>query len=93
MQKHELVRTIRLLVCRHYDLNSKHFTSILLESILPILRTKVRVQLIWLFYLPDRIKLQDKKIDNDTIFLDVHDYKNAVEIIKHAKPDFDSLYE
>jgi len=94
VQKHELVRTIRLLVCRHYDLNSKHFTSILLEAILPILRTKARVQLIWLFYLPDRIKLQDKKIDNDTIFLDVHDYKNAVEIIKHAKPDliFDNEY-
>jgi len=57
-----------------------------LENILPILKTKFNVKIIWFFYLPEKI---DDEIINDpnVEVLDIHDFNNGVEVIKKSNPD------
>ncbi len=81
-----LVKELRILVGRHYGLDGKHETSIILDNILPILRTRFKVKLIWFFYMPERVDYGTIK-DPDVEFYDVHDFNNALELIRKAKPD------
>jgi hypothetical protein len=55
----------------------------IIESILPYLEKKYTVELNWFVYTPNKIKLKSKKHK----ILDIHNYSNAVEVIKDTKPD------
>lgn len=62
----------------------KNYNSIFFENLLSISKTKVHIT--WVICQPDKLKLQPSRNPNITI-LDIHDYKNAVEIIQKVKPD------
>jgi hypothetical protein len=56
------------------------------ENLLPILRTRAKVHVVWLVYQADKIQLPVQNKVDETI-LDIHDYDNAVEILQDEKPD------
>lgn len=80
------MRTIRILASIHTIPNNNHVTVFLFNNLLPILRKKVNVKLIWLVYEAEKLKLP-KHIDSDITLVDIHDYDNAVEIMQKVKPD------
>lgn len=80
------MKDLRILIGRHYGLEAKHVTSMMLDSILPILKTKFNVKIIWLFYMSERTVLEIVP-DLNTEILDIHDFNNAVEVLEKAKPD------
>jgi hypothetical protein len=62
------------------------YKTLIFNKILPVLKSRTDVQTIWLVYMPDKITLPQQKDPNITI-LDIHDYKNAVELLKKIQPD------
>lgn len=76
---------IRILIGRHYNFGSEHNTSLTINNILPLLEKKFKVKIIWFFYLPEKMNLIKQK-ENEEI-LDIHDFKNGLEVIQKAKPD------
>lgn len=64
----------------------KTMRTLIFERVLPILRNKTSIDVNWLIYMPDRISSSSKKEVNETI-LDIHDFKNAVQIINKVKPN------
>ncbi len=66
--------------------NSKSFKTLLFENLLPILKEKSNVHLIWVVYQPDKFKNMSQN-DLNVSILDIHDFKNAIDILKTEKPD------
>ena len=62
----------------------KSLKTILFENILLELRKKAEVEMIWLVYLPEKIS---EKKNSDDIILDIHDFDNAVDVVKKVNPD------
>jgi hypothetical protein len=62
-----------------------------LESILSVLKKKIDVQIMWLVYTPEKIKFIQKN-ESDAVILDIHNYKNALEVIEKEKPDLVYAY-
>jgi hypothetical protein len=80
------VKELRILVGRHYGWEGKHETSIILDNVLPVLRNKFKVTIIWFFYMPEKMTDSYKKNSNED-FVDIHDFNNAVEILKKVRPN------
>ena len=80
------MREIKILIGRHYGLEATHVTSLVLDNILPILRTRFKVKIIWFFYLPERVK-EVSISKSDTEIIDIHDFNNALEALEKVKPD------
>ena len=64
----------------------KSYRTLCFERILPYLRSKTDVHITWLVYQPERLKIESQ-IDPHTSILDIHDFKNAVEVVQQVKPD------
>ena len=69
----------------------KSVTTLELENLLPVLRSKTKVQILWLVYTPEKLK-QIQSINSDDMILDIHNYKNALEVIQKEKPDLIYAY-
>lgn len=80
-----MLQILRILAARHFGFDKKNCTTMTIDNILPILEKKFKVKVIWFFYLPE--KNQYTKIDSNLEVEDVHDYNNAVELLKKTKPD------
>jgi len=80
------MQTIKILTSLHTMLNVKSVNTLFFENLLPVLRTRMNVQMIWVVYTPEKIQLTPKK-DPSEVILDIHDFKNAVELIEKEKPD------
>lgn len=80
------MQSIRILIPLHTLPDVKSVTTIFFESLLSALKTKVNVHILWLVYTPDRIDSENRHYLGSTI-LDIHDYQNAVDVIKKEKPD------
>ncbi len=78
--------SLRILTSLHTLPDTKSMMTLFFESILPVLKTKADVHMIWLIYMPEKLNLPIKADQSNTI-LDIHDYENAVEVLKIAKPD------
>jgi len=79
------MNTIRILYS-HYNLpHFKSLTTIAMENILSVLRKRAKVQIIWLIYKPEKLDLT--KQNSEEKILDIHDFKNAVEVVQKVKPD------
>ena len=86
----EFMKQIRILIPLHVMPTEKHITTMLFENLLPALRTKANVSVFWLVYLPK--KLVSFEIPNELgTVIDIHNFKNFVEVIEHVKPDI--IYE
>jgi hypothetical protein len=66
--------------------NIKNGITMFIESVLPELRKKSKVHIIWLVYQPERQKLFLEKIKDETIIF-IQDYKNGIDVLKKEKPD------
>lgn len=57
----------------------------ILQNVLPVLKTKTDVHIIWLVYMPHKLNLTSNH--SEYTIVDIHDFKNAVDILKTVKPD------
>lgn len=79
---------LRILVWRHYGFQSTHVTKMILDSILPLLKEKYNLKVIWFFCTPEKmIHLQTLRTEEGYEYKDIHDFKNAVDLIKKVKPN------
>ena len=78
--------TLRILVPTHVMPNVKSVVTLFFDNLLPVLRTKTKVHMIWLVYQPEKLHLSSQQ-NSDTTILDIHDYENALEILQKVKPD------
>ena len=60
-------------------------TSILFKKLIPEIEKKSKVTILWVNYQPEKLEKLPKS-DNFTT-LDLHNYQNAVDLIKQEKPD------
>lgn len=79
------MQKLRILVPRHYGFNAQHNTSIIIDAVLPLLRQEFDVEIIWFVFMPERIK--HTLPHSDFEFVDIHDFKNAVDVLEKVKPD------
>ncbi len=78
--------TFRILVPTHTLPDSKTVITIFFNSYLSYLKTKFKVHIIWLVYAPEKLS-QIKQNDKNETILDIHNYKNALEVLRETKPD------
>ena len=76
---------IRILVPSYTLPNVGSVISMYFENLLPVLKKKVVVQLLWLFYHPNKLNSFPKF--SDITVKDIHDSKNAIELLQNEKPD------
>jgi hypothetical protein len=80
------MKKIRILTPNHTTPNVVTNNTIFFKSVLYELRKKLKVQIIWVVYLPE--KLDEISIENENEkILDIHNFNNYVEILKNEKPD------
>ena len=84
--KLNLMRTNKIMILTHTLPESIHHTTLLFKNILPVLRKKMQVEVVWLVYLPNRIPELISQ-NKDEKILDVHNYQSFVEILNSEKPD------
>ncbi len=80
------MKKITILIPTHVLPTSKTVVTIFFDNFLPILKTKFNVKLVWLVYSPDELNTIPN-FTNDHEILDIHNFSNAVEVIKKIKPD------
>lgn len=77
---------LKILVSLHTMPDVVSYKTMILQSMLPVLKSKTDVHVAWLVYMPDKLNLP-QQIESNVTILDIHDYKNAVEIIQKIHPD------
>lgn len=77
-------RTIKILALHPTSPDIKSVTTQVFDNLLPVLKTKANIHMIWFVYKPERI--ENTGSDSITI-LDIHDHENALEILKDTNPD------
>ncbi len=82
---------MKILIPIHITPNIKSITILELEPILSSLKNKTKVQTIWLVYAPEKLE-PIQQINSDDVILDIHNYKNAFEVIQKEKPDLIYAY-
>lgn len=77
---------LKILIPIHVMPDIKNITTMFMEKVLPEIRKKSEVQIIWLVYQPEKQKLfSEKNQDEKTVF--IHDYKDGIDVLKKEKPD------
>ena len=77
---------IRILIPIHVMPTTKNVITIFFQNFLHHMKTRSKIHLIWLVYMPEKISV----INNTTIdesIIDIHNYKDAYDVIKKEKPD------
>jgi len=77
---------VEILTVLHTLPDVKSYRTLCFERILPYLRSKTDVHITWLICQPERLNIESTENSNLTI-LDIHDFKNALEVIEKVKPD------
>ena len=75
---------IKILVPIHILPERTSFHTIYFENVLSALREKIPVHMIWLIYMPEE---QESHDDKNLTVTDIHQFDNALEVIKKTKPD------
>jgi len=76
---------IKILISHHTTPDVKTLRTLIFDKVIPALRSKMSIDIVWLVYMPD--KLKSDLIKESKKILDIHDFENAVELIKRANPD------
>ena len=77
---------IKILTVIHTMPNVKSYRTLSFERILSYLRSKTDVHITWLVYQPERLKIEPQN-NTQTSILDIHDFKNALEVVQQVNPD------
>ena len=80
------MRTINLFIPLHTLPFVQSYKTIDVENLLSALRTKANVHITWLVYKADKIESSIQNKSDETI-LDIHNYRNAVDVLQDVKPD------
>lgn len=80
------MKSIKILVPFSTPPENVSILTLLFNRLIPLLKEQVDVKILRLVYQPDRISLS-KNDDPNMVILDMHDYKNAVDVIQKEKPD------
>jgi len=75
---------MKILVPTYVMPNVKHGRTNLINSVLPYLREKTNTEIIWIVFQPDKIL---KQKTNGLSIYDIHDFSNAVNLLRITKPD------
>lgn len=78
------MKSIHILISRHYGFEETHYTELWFNQIRPILSKYFSIQLTWLLFLPKKNAQQIPKNDN---VIHIQDFNNAIQIIETLKPD------
>ena len=76
---------LHILITRHYDLDSTHYTKIWLESILPELSKFFSVKITWFCYFDE--KIPDIPTVNNISVIQIQDFDNGMDVIRKIRPD------
>ena len=79
------MRTIKILAPIHVMPNVTSVTTMVLHNIISELKKKVNVHVTWFVFSPDTPS--SSSTDPDSTILSIHDYENALEVLKNEKPD------
>ena len=76
---------LEILTVLHTLPSIKSYRTLCFDNILPYLKTKTEVHVTWLVYQPERLELPTQN-DPQISILDIHDFKNALDVVKHVNP-------
>lgn len=79
------MQEIRILVPISTLPNRTSEITLIFKNIIPVLQKKANLHIIWLVYSPNKI-IKKQPSEFETI-LDIHDYKDFVEILQETKPN------
>ena len=79
------MKSIRILITRHYDFDQTHRTELWFRSIQSELSKYFSIDLIWLLYLPEKIIVKNSPNNENVEY--IQDFNNALDVIKKVKPD------
>ncbi len=79
--------TLKILTSLYTMPESKSLIPLFFENLLPILKKQTQVQIIWLVYTPEKLNLSLCENNENIKILDIHNYKNAMDILQQEKPD------
>lgn len=79
------MKQLKILIPIHVMPERTTFITILLNNIIPILKEKVNVQMIWFVFQAEKEKITEN--DPNNIILQNVDFDNAIEVIEKFKPD------
>lgn len=77
---------IKILISHHTTPDVKTLRTLIFDKVVPALQSKTDIDVSWLVYMPDKLRstlIQESK----TKVLDIHDFENAVDLIKKVNPD------
>ena len=80
------MNTLHILVPTHVMPDVKSVTTMFFDNLLGALKKKTNVHVTWLVYTPEKFTLP-KEENSDITILDIHDFKNAIEVLHKVKPD------
>lgn len=80
------MQEIRILTLHPTLPHVKSAITLFFDNLLPVLQTKANVHMIWLVYKPEKLTMSQHNDPNTTI-IDIHDYDNALELLRQTKPD------
>jgi len=66
--------------------DDKSFIPLFFDNLLSVLKNKIDVEMIWLIYKSEKLDIP-LPIFPDAKILDIHNYKNALEVLQQEKPD------
>ena len=76
---------IKILVLCHVPPDRITHTTMLFQNILPILKKKIELEIIWAVLMPKKIKIS--KISENERVIDIRNFNNFCEIIDSENPD------
>ncbi len=78
--------TFHILVPTHVMPDVKSVTTMFFDNLLEALKKNTKVHVTWLVYTSAKFSSSTRE-NSDTSILDIHDFKNAVEVMQKVKPD------
>ena len=77
---------MKILISLHTMPTIRSYKQIILNELIPILKKNIEVKIFWFIYMPEKNN-QITSNNIDEVILDIHDFKNAVDVIQKIKPD------
>ena len=76
---------IKIIVVHHTLPDVRGFTTVLFNNIMPILRKKMEIEIVWVIH--SNTKISEYKCGINERIIKMNDYSNAFEILEKEKPD------
>ena len=76
----------KIIVVHHTLPNVRGWTTVLFNNIMPKLRKKMEVEIVWVIH--SNAKISEYKCGINERIIKMNDYSNAFEILEKEKPDF-----